>query len=203
MFKKWFGKDVDKEVKKIEIEHIDVRKVLNKMKKEMRNKSITPAPSPVSIAGNGSISTTGSILSTGYGLSYPSTWSATSSSYVTTGQSASSSSYTVGSNLHNMSSIITFNKAGGAEVVRLNSDGTIKWANGIEIDEAAKAFARSVQLGAEMSAGITKGAKLRMRDSVFADLINIAKEKGSLTADDLTYLLEASKIVEKLKGNFE
>jgi len=54
-----------------------------------------------------------------------------------------------------------------------------------------------------MQAGITHGVKLRMRDSVFADLIEIAKEKGSLTADDLTYLLEASKIVEKLKGGRE
>lgn len=91
----------------------------------------------------------------------------------------------------------------GKEIVRLNADGSVTWNQEIQIDEAAKAFARSISVGAEMAAGISKSAKLRMRDSVFTDLISIAKEKGSLTAEDLTYLLEASKIVEKLKGDKE
>lgn len=96
--------------------------------------------------------------------------------------------------------IITFSKSGNQEIVRMNPDGSVTWANGVDIDAAAEAFAKSMTIGAEMSAGISKAVKLRMRDSVFEDLINIAKEKGSLTAEDLTYLLEASKIVEKLKG---
>jgi len=86
------------------------------------------------------------------------------------------------------------------EIVRLNLDGSVTWANGVNIDAAAESFGQSLQMGAEMRAGVSKAVKLRMRDSVFEDLINIAKEKGSLTAEDLTYLLEASKIVEKLKG---
>lgn len=114
-----------------------------------------------------------------------------------------SSSFTIGTNLHNSTSVVTFYNQSNTEIVRLNRDGTITWGNGIEVNEAAAAFARSISLGAEMQAGITHGVKLRMRDSVFADLIEIAKEKGSLTADDLTYLLEASKIVEKLKGGKE
>ena len=86
------------------------------------------------------------------------------------------------------------------EIVRLNSDGTVTWANGVEIDEAADAFAKSLMMGGERAIGITDGVKNRMRDSVFNDLIAIAKDKGTLSADDLTYLLEASKIMEKLKG---
>jgi hypothetical protein len=86
------------------------------------------------------------------------------------------------------------------EIVRLNRDGSVTWAQEINIDEAAKAFAQSISVGAELAAGITQTVKYKMRDSVFEDIINIAREKGSLTADDLTYLLEASKIVEKLKG---
>jgi hypothetical protein len=82
----------------------------------------------------------------------------------------------------------------------LNLDGSVTWANGIDIDAAAEAFGKSLHMSAEIQAGISKAVKLKMRDSVFEDLINIAKEKGSLTAEDLTYLLEASKIVEKLKG---
>jgi hypothetical protein len=89
------------------------------------------------------------------------------------------------------------------EIVRMNRDGSIVWSSEININEAAEAFAKSMYLGAEIQSGITKNAKLRMRDSVFEDLITIAKEKGSLSADDLTYLLEASKIVEKLKGEKE
>jgi len=97
--------------------------------------------------------------------------------------------------------IVTFSKpANNQEIVRLNTDGSVTWANGIDVDAAAEAFGHSLQMGAELKAGISKSVKLKMRDSVFEDLINIAKEKGSLTADDLTYLLEASKIVEKLKG---
>lgn len=98
------------------------------------------------------------------------------------------------------STIVTYYGNNNTEVVRLNSDGTVTWANGIDVDAAAEAFAKSMTLGAEITAGITSRVKLEMRDSVFNDIIAIAKEKGSLTAEDLTYLLEASKIVEKLKG---
>lgn len=88
----------------------------------------------------------------------------------------------------------------GREIVRLNSDGSITWKNGYQVDEAAENFGRMMKLGAEMAVGITARVKHDMRDSVFEDLIEIAKQKGSLSAEDLTYLLNASKIVEKLKG---
>lgn len=98
--------------------------------------------------------------------------------------------------------IITLSHS-GREIVRLNNDGSVTWNEEIDIDAASEAFARSIVLGAEVAAGITKKVKLNMRDSVFEDLIAIAKDKGSLTAEDLTYLLQASKIVEKLKGSKE
>lgn len=98
--------------------------------------------------------------------------------------------------------IITLS-SNGKEIVRLNVDGSVTWNNEINVDKAAEAFGKSISIGGEMATGITKRVKLKMRDSVFEDLINIAKKKGSLTAEDLTYLLEASKIVEKLKGGKE
>jgi len=98
---------------------------------------------------------------------------------------------------------IIINSSNNKEVVRLNPDGSVTWNKEINIDEAARAFAESLRVGAELASGITEGVKRRMRDSVFEDLIAVAKEKGSLTADDLTYLLQASKIVEKLKGGRE
>ncbi len=89
----------------------------------------------------------------------------------------------------------------GKELVRINFDGSVTWADGIQIDAAAAALSRSLGQSAEIRAGITHGVKLRMRDSVFETLIGIARDKGSLSADDLTYLLESSKIIEKLKGS--
>lgn len=96
--------------------------------------------------------------------------------------------------------IVSFYGTDGKEIVRINLDGSVTWADGIKIDEAAEAMSKTMSNAVELQAGITKAVKLRMRDSVFEDIIEIAKQKGSLTADDLTYLLEASKIVEKLKG---
>lgn len=96
--------------------------------------------------------------------------------------------------------IIALHGDNNQEIVRLNRDGSVTWADEIKVDEAAESFARALTYSAEIKAGVTKGVKLRMRDSVFETLINIAKEKGPLSADDLTYLLESSKIIEKLKG---
>lgn len=96
--------------------------------------------------------------------------------------------------------IITLYNRLGKKVVELNEDGKVTWANGIEVDEAAEAFGRSLNLSAEQKIGITSNVKMKMRDSVFNDLIDIAKEKGPLSVEDLQYLLSASKIVEKLKG---
>lgn len=88
----------------------------------------------------------------------------------------------------------------GKEIVRLEKDGQVKWAADINVDEAAEAFARSIALGAEMVAGINQRVKIEIKNQVFEEIISIAQEKGSLTAEDLTYLLRASKIVEKLKS---
>ena len=95
---------------------------------------------------------------------------------------------------------IAFYGGNNTEIVRLNRDGTVVWANGIDLD-AAEAFTRAFTLGAELSAGITDGVKSRMRDSVFEDLIAVAKEKGSLSVDELTFLYEGTKIMEKLRGS--
>jgi hypothetical protein len=95
---------------------------------------------------------------------------------------------------------ITFFSNVNAPIVSLKNDGTVEWTKEIEIDEAAKSFAASMIIGAELSIGITQFVKQQMRDSVFNDLIEIANQKGTLTSEDLTYLLQAAKIMEKLKG---
>lgn len=101
------------------------------------------------------------------------------------------------------STVMTLNGANSKELVRIEKDGSVKWAEDATVDEAATAFAKTLTIGAERSAGITYGVKQRMRDAVFEEMISMAKEKGSLTPDDLTYLWQAAKIMDKLKGATE
>ena len=122
---------------------------------------------------------------------------------ITSGTSTyASPTYTVSNSSLSATPLVIYD-TNNKEIVRLNRDGTVVWARDIDDDEAAAAFSRSLQFGAEISVGITQRVKLDMRDSIFNDLIEIAKSKGPLSADDLTYLLAASKIVEKLKGKNE
>jgi hypothetical protein len=96
--------------------------------------------------------------------------------------------------------VMSIRAPNGKDIVTVENDGTITWADTINIDEAAEAFGQVLTLSVEMRSGITSAVKSRIRDSVFEDLISIAQDKGSLTAEDLTYLLRSSKIIENLKG---
>lgn len=87
----------------------------------------------------------------------------------------------------------------GEELVRINDDGTVEWKNGIKIDEAAESFSKSLTLGMELVSGINYKTKQAIRDIVFSELIGIAKEKGTLDATELTYMLQTAKIMDKLR----
>ena len=86
------------------------------------------------------------------------------------------------------------------EIVRLNEDGTVVWGDGIKVDEAVEAFGEVLKLNLENNSGLTHAVKQRMRDTVFEEIISMARDKGSLTVDDLTYLHQAAKIMDKLKA---
>lgn len=86
------------------------------------------------------------------------------------------------------------------EIVRIEVSGKVIWANGVDVDEAAQAFAKSMHIGAEMAAGLTEYAKRAIRDKLFAEIIDFAKEKGPLSAHDLQYIFDATKIMEKLSN---
>lgn len=96
--------------------------------------------------------------------------------------------------------VMSIRSPNGKDIVTIENDGAITWADTIDVDAAAKAFGQVLTLSVEMRLGITTAVKSRIRDSVFEDLISIAQDKGSLTAEDLTYLLRSSKIMENLKG---
>lgn len=100
------------------------------------------------------------------------------------------------------SNIITI-QGGTKEIVRITNKGEVEWPNGCDdatIDEASKALASSLRLGTEIAAGVRANVKQKIRDAVFEEVIDIAKQKGALTAEDLTYLWQSAKIVDKLKG---
>lgn len=126
--------------------------------------------------------------------SYPFSTSYTSSQYI------AASTYNSTISAPNTSAAMVFYGSSNKEIVRLNPDGSVTWADGINVPEASQAFERSLRLGAERSAGITYGVKQRIRDAVFEELIDMAKTKGTLSVDDLTYLHQAAKIMDKLKG---
>jgi hypothetical protein len=87
----------------------------------------------------------------------------------------------------------------GKEIVKIDGNGSVIWNNEVNIDAAAESFSKVLQLSAEKSAGISTSVKQRIRDTVFDEIIEFAKEKGSLNADDLTFMLRSIKIMDKLK----
>jgi hypothetical protein len=149
---------------------------------------MTPAPAPT---------LTGAVLNTSIG--------ANGTSYGTYGTMMSSHyvnpiTYNVSFTMPN-ADIMNVKNLAGKEIVRMTQDGEVIWADPEKnIDEAAQALGQALTYSAELKAGITKQVKAKMRDTVFEEIIAIAEGKGALTADDLTYLYEASKIMEKLKG---
>lgn len=96
--------------------------------------------------------------------------------------------------------IISVKSSAGQPVVTLNQDGTVTWAAGVEVNEAAEMFSQMLTLSVESKASITARVKRDIRDQVFEEIIEISKLSGSLTTDELTYMLESSKIIEKLKN---
>lgn len=87
----------------------------------------------------------------------------------------------------------------GNQLLKIKKDGEIEWLREIKENEAAELFSSSLFLSAESKAGMTSVVKSKIRDQVFEYVISAATERGPLSAEELTYLYEASKIIEKLK----
>lgn len=86
----------------------------------------------------------------------------------------------------------------GEEIVRLRNDGKVVWKNGVQLDEGVKSFSSLLRLGVAESAGVGASVRREIREQVYADLIAMAKEKGSLTEEDLTFDRDSCILVEKL-----
>lgn len=113
-----------------------------------------------------------------------------------------SSSYI--SNIKSVSpNLISISRPDGSEIVHIDENGKVVWKDGINIDAAADAISRSLYVGAERAAKITNNVKQRIRDTVFEEMIYIAKNRGSLSVDELTLMWESAKIMDKLKGGYD
>jgi hypothetical protein len=167
-----------------------IRSALNKFKNKKQDMALTISGSTGGAGGSISSST---IVGTGgtYSVNYP--------VYAATGAQWGMYQGTVMSS-QTSTSVLTLHSKNYTELVRIENDGTVKWKDDATVDAAAESFAKTLQLGAEKAAGITYGVKQRMRDTVFEEIISMSKEKGSLTPEDLTYLWQAAKIMDKLKG---
>lgn len=82
--------------------------------------------------------------------------------------------------------------------------GIVTWSNGVRIDEAAEALARSLSLSSEVMAKITQRVKMGWRDIIFEEIIGIVERNGgSITSKELTTIHEAAKIMDKLQGKYD
>jgi hypothetical protein len=111
-----------------------------------------------------------------------------------------STNYTSGYCTFSSNAIIVMNRANGTTLLTVHNDGLVEWAGDIDVDKASIAFASSLSIGVERAVGITTLKKQQLRDAVFEEIISMAKSKGSLTADDLTFLHQSAKIMDKLSG---
>ncbi len=96
--------------------------------------------------------------------------------------------------------LLVVNSSGNSEIVRVDPDGTVVWPNGIDIDAAKEALEQSFTLAFEARAGITKRVKAEIRDKIFEEIIDILKERGTITVEDLQLFWRSSKIIDKLSG---
>lgn len=159
----------------------------------------TPTVTHQTISVTTTSSGTGSkIVSLPSSYTFPSMSSVFSSSSMT---STKSPLYSLGD--HDSTTVITFFDNNGKWIVKLDQSGHVTWANGENITEAQQAFATMLVLGIEQKAGVKQSMKINVRNQVFEEVIRMAKERGPLSADDLTFMLESSKIIEKLKGDKE
>jgi hypothetical protein len=96
--------------------------------------------------------------------------------------------------------LITLYKKDGSKLLEVTPMGEVVWDGEMDLNEGAEAFSKIVNLGVEVKAGLTQKVKCNIRDAIFNEIIEIAKIKGSLTVEELTLILESTKIMEKLKG---
>jgi len=97
--------------------------------------------------------------------------------------------------------IITIYDRDEKPCVTLELDGSVTWEDPTKIDEAAEMFSKTLTMSAEIKSGITNGVKTKIRNTIFEEIIQIAQRKGSVTVDDLTYMYESAKIMDKLQGS--
>lgn len=97
------------------------------------------------------------------------------------------------------SNIISINSSVGPIVV-VKPDGTIEWPNGVDITAAAEAFGTCIQVGTELSAGINKAVKQRMKDQCREGLKEYAELHGPLSVEDIERYFQEEKVFDILQG---
>lgn len=98
------------------------------------------------------------------------------------------------------SNIISINGHSGPIVV-VKQDGTIEWPNGVDITAAAEAFSTCLRVGTELSAGINKAVKQRMKDQCRQGLKEYAELHGPLSVEDIERYFQEEKVFDILQGS--
>lgn len=172
-----------------------LKKIINALNNRPLEKYTMPSNTKVS-----TINTTGAASAHSVNTITNSTWSTNSVCTIAASIVGAANAQSGYMTTYNPTNSFSIYDGTGKELVRINKDGKVVWGEDVTIDDAAMQFSRSLNLGAEISVGINYRVRQEIRDAVFEELIDLVNTKGNLTADDLTYLHQAAKIMDKLKG---
>ncbi len=98
---------------------------------------------------------------------------------------------------------ITVQSRKGVPIVRIDPFGEVIWDAQPNETEAAEALRRSFRISTEMAAGVTETTKMNIRNSVFEEILSVVQKHGTINEEQLTFLWEGAKIMDKLKGTGE
>lgn len=91
------------------------------------------------------------------------------------------------------------------EIFRLDYNGKSTWKDGIQVDRAAEAFSRAIQYGITETTGLNKTVRRELRmagwDAAFEEIIRAVEAGRNLDTEELTYMRDAIKILDKLSDS--
>jgi hypothetical protein len=157
-----------------------------------------PGSQSISAAAQGNTLT--GTVSIGNAYNWNNITNANQQAYNVAGTSWTNTSYPVSMNTSG-NTIITIHSATDV-MVKVMSDGRIEWNQNYTVDDAARQFSQMLQMSTELACGITTKVKCEIRDSIFEEIIYICDKRGTITADDLRFMHESCKIVDKLKAKY-
>lgn len=88
----------------------------------------------------------------------------------------------------------------GDSIVRLERDGTVRWANKPDPDSAAAALGEALRSSVPIIAGIEASGRHIIEEDLISFLMVIAEREGPLSTDNLKTAFEHIRAMKRLRG---